>query len=334
MPDVSSDEWTIGRLMEWTRAFFARKDVAQPRLEAEILLAHVLGLARIDLYMRYEQPVAEEERAAFRDLVRRRAEGEPTRYLVGTCEFMSLAFKVTPAVLIPRPETEMLVEEVLRRVRAAERPPLMVAAEVEAAGVEPLPPVEAPAAPPDGQGPGGQEGRPEIIELCTGSGVVAVSLAVHLPGTRVTATDASPAALEVARTNAEAHGVADGVTRLEGDLYDALDAADAGCADFLLANPPYVAEGEWDGLAPEVRDHEPRLALIAGPEGTEVIERIVRGARAYLKAGGGVLVEIGEGHGRRVREMAQAARGLQDVDILKDYAGHDRVLVARREEGG
>ena len=124
MPDVSSDDWTIGRLIEWTRGFFARQGVEQPRLEAEILLAHVVGRERIDLYMTYEQVVSEEDRATYRDLVRRRAEGEPSRYLVGTCEFMSLALKVTPDVLIPRPETEMLVEEVIRRVRAGARPPL------------------------------------------------------------------------------------------------------------------------------------------------------------------------------------------------------------------
>jgi len=314
MPDVSSDDWTIGRLIEWTRDFFARKGIDQPRLEAEILLAHVLGFARIDLYLRYEQEVNEEARAAFRALVRRRTEGEPARYLVGTCEFMSLAFKMTPDVLIPRPETERLVEEVVRRVRAAGRTP---PGETAGAG--------APRA-ADDAGPAG----PEIIELCTGSGAVAVSLAVHVPGSRVTATDLSEAALEVARTNAEAHGVADRVRLLAGDLYDALDAADARPADFLLANPPYVAEGEWETLAPEIRRYEPRHALVAGPDGTEGIERIVKGAPAYLKRGGVMLVEIGEGQGRAVREMAEQTRGLEAVDILKDYAGHDRILSARR----
>jgi len=316
MPDVSSDDWTIGRLIEWTRGFFARQGVEQPRLEAEILLAHVVGLERIDLYMKYEQVVSEEDRATYRDLVRRRAEGEPSRYLVGTCEFMGLALKVTPDVLIPRPETEVLVEEVIRRVRAGAPTPLEDAAATP--GRADTPPGSAAV---------------EAIELGTGSGAIAVSLAVHLPGVRVTATDVSGAALAVARTNAEAHGVADRVTLLEGDLYDALDAADARPADFLLANPPYVAEGEWAGLSREIREHEPRQALVAGPEGTEIIQRVVRGARAYLKAGGVLLVEIGAGHGRRARDMAEHARGLADVLIRKDYAGHDRILVARREEG-
>jgi len=306
MPDVSSDEWTIGRLIEWTRDFFGKKEVAQPRLEAEILLAHVLGAERIDLYLRYEDAVSEDERTAFRELVRRRAAGEPTRYLVGTCEFLSLAFKVTPDCLIPRPETEMLVEEVLRR-RGAAPAPLLEGGDVESPG-----PVTA-------------------IDLCTGCGCVAVSLAVRLPDCRVTATDISPAALEVARMNAEAHGVGGRVTFLEGDLYDALDAADAPPADFLLANPPYVAQREWDGLAREIREHEPRNALVAGPDGTEVIERILKGARAYLKPGATLLVEIGAGQGARATETASGVRGLTDVRILKDYAGLDRILVAQRE---
>jgi len=297
MPDCPSDDWTIGRIIEWTRGFFEKKDIAQPRLEAEILLAHVLGRERIDLYLKYDEPVADEPRAEFRELVRRRADHEPTRYLVGTCEFMSLAMKVTPDCLIPRPETEMLVEEVLRRAKT--RGPT---------------PADAVAA----------------IDLCTGSGCVAVSLAVHLPGSRVVATDVSAAALAVAQANAEAHGVADRVALLEGDLYDALDAADAQPADFLLANPPYVTEAEWQGLAPEIREHEPRGALVAGPRGTEVIERIVKGARAYLRPGATLLVEIAAGQGAAAAEAASGVRGLTDVKILKDYAGLDRILAACR----
>lgn len=312
MPDASSDEWTTGRLIEWTRDFFEKKDIVQPRLEAEILLAHVLGAERIDLYMKYERPVSDEERARFRELVRRRADGEPTRYLVGMCEFMSLAMKVTPDCLIPRPETEMLVEEVLRRAGTERRLP----------GTE-----TASDVPEDGA----SAAPVTAIDLCTGCGCVAVGLAVHLPHVRVTATDISAPALEVARLNAEAHGVADRITFLEGDLYDALDAADAQPADFLLANPPYVTEKEWEGLAREIREHEPRDALVAGPDGTEVIERILKGARAYLRPGATLLVEIGAGGGGRVTEMASAVRGLTDIEVVKDYADLDRILVARRE---
>ena len=299
-------EWTIGKLIEWTRGFFDKNGIPQPRLEAEILLAHVLGVERIDLYMRYEQPVGDEDRGRLREFVRRRAEREPVRYLIGTCEFMSLALKVTRDCLIPRPETELLVEEVLRLAGVKRRP----------AGAA-KPPVEPPA-------------PVSVIDLCTGCGCVAVSLAAYLPAARLTASDISPAALAVARGNAEAHAVADRITLLAGDLYEPLDAADVQPADFLVANPPYVAEAEWPGLAPEIREHEPRTALVAGPAGTEVIERIIKGAAAYLRPGGTMLLEIGAAQGPPAAAMASAARGLADVRIVKDYAGLDRILVARK----
>ncbi|MGB2997639.1 MAG: peptide chain release factor N(5)-glutamine methyltransferase [Phycisphaerae bacterium] len=309
MPD-ETQAWSIGRLLEWTQAFFAKKDIVQPRLEAEILLAHALGTERIDLYLRYEQAVDEEVRTRFRDLVTRRAEREPTRYLVGGCEFMSLAFKVTRDCLIPRPETELLVEEVLRRAGKGRRARREV--------------LEGGASKPAGAVSG--------IDLCTGCGCIAVSLAVYLPESRIVATDVSAPALKVARGNAEAHGVSERVTFLDGDLYEALEAAaDIAPADFLVANPPYVAEAEWAGLQPEIRNHEPREALVAGPGGTEIIQRIVKGAPAYLRPGGTLVVEIGAEQGARVREMATEVRGLAEVEIRKDYAGQDRMLVARRE---
>ena len=304
-----SADWTIGKLIEWTRSFFEKKGIPQPRLEAEILLAHVLGAERIDLYMRYEQPVDEGQRAAFRELVRRRAEREPTRYLTGGCEFMSLAMKVTPACLIPRPETERLVEEVLRLAGVSRRSPAAAAA----AGVAAQPPAPI-----------------SIIDLCTGCGCIAVSLAVYLPHARVTATDISAEALDVARLNAEAHGVADRMTLLHGDLYEPLDAADVQPADFLVANPPYVTEAEWAGLQPEIREHEPHAALVAGPAGTEVVGRILKGAPAYLRPGGRLLMEIGDEQGGAVAGQAAAVRGLSDVEVLKDYAGLDSILMARR----
>ena len=303
--------WTIGGLLDWTRGYFAEKGVEQPRLEAEILLAHTLGMERIGLYLQYEREVEEEGRVRFREMVRRRAEREPTKYLVGSCEFMSLALRVTPDCLIPRPETELLVEEVLARSGARRGPNGPDAA-------------AAPEAPSDGR---------TVIDLCTGCGCVGVSVAVHLPESRIVATDLSAAALEVARGNAQAHGVSDRITFLEGDLFEALDAADVQPADYLVANPPYVAEAEWATLPPEIREHEPRGALVAGPEGTEIIERIVKGAPAYLRAGGTLLVEIGAGEGRAVGERAEAVRGLEQVEVRKDYAGQERMLVARRAAG-
>ena len=307
MPDETP--WTVGRLLEWTQKFFEKKGIAQPRLEAEILLAHALGTERIGLYLAYEREVEADARARFREWVQRRAGGEPTRYLVGGCEFMSLAFKVGPGCLIPRPETELVVEEVMARCgRTRGRAP---AAEGASAGA-----------------------AVAVIDLCTGCGCVAVSVAVHVPESRVVAADVSAPALAMARANAAAHSVGDRVTFLEGDLYEALEAADAAPADFLLANPPYVAEAEWKMLQPEIRNHEPREALVAGPEGTEVIERIVKGAPAHLKPGGTLVVEIGAGQGPAVQDMAARVRGIEGTEIRKDYAGHDRMLVARRAAGG
>jgi len=319
MPDETP--WTVGRLLEWTQKFFEKKGIAQPRLEAEILLAHALGTERIGLYLAYEREVETNVRARFRKWVQRRAEGEPTRYLVGGCEFMSLAFKVGPGCLIPRAETELVVEEVMARCGKTRG--------------------RAPAAEGASAGPVVRDSlyyragaAVAVIDLCTGCGCVAVSVAVHMPESNVVATDLSAPALAMARANAAAHGVANRVAFLEGDLYEALEAAGAAPADFLLANPPYVAEAEWETLQPEIRNHEPREALVAGPEGTEVIERIVRGAPAHLKPGGTLLVEIGASQGPAVRDLAAGVRGLVDVEIRKDYAGHDRMLVARRAAGG
>jgi release factor glutamine methyltransferase len=320
-------EWTIGRLIEWTRGFFDKKGIPSPRLEAEILLAHVLGCERIALYMQYDQHVEDAQRNAFRDLVKRRSEREPTRYLVGGSEFLSLAMKITPACLIPRPETEQLVEEVLRDAGLKKKPaPALGPAAEDYRRVELPEPAPTPADPVADPKPAPP--AVEIIELCTGCGCVAVSLAANLPAARITATDLSTEALDVARQNAEAHGVADRMTFLAGDLYEPLDAADVPPADFLLANPPYVSEADWAKLEPEVRDHEPRTALVSGPLGTEIIERILKGAPAYLKPGGRLLIEIGSDEGPAVQAMAEAVRGLANVEVLKDYAGLDRILSA------
>ena len=351
MPEAAAD-WTIGRLIEWTQKFFEKKGIPQPRLEAEILLAHVMGRERIALYMQYEQTVSDAQRDHFRDLVKRRSEREPTRYLVGMGEFLSLAMKVTPACLIPRPETEQLVEETLRLAGLRKR--LLRALGPSEVDYKAVRPVEINAAAPiDADGattsaPSAEDaaeaasffdtpseepaGLPQVsvIELCTGCGCIAVSLAANLPQAAVTASDISAEALAVARENAEAHGVGDRITFLEGDLYAPLDAADVQPADFLLANPPYVAEAEWETLEAEIRLHEPRAALVSGPKGTEIIERILKGAPAYLKAGGRLLVEIGSEQGPAVKALAAAVRGLADIEVMKDYSNHDRILVARR----
>ncbi|GAG11493.1 unnamed protein product, partial [marine sediment metagenome] len=224
---MTAGAWTIGKLIQWTQDYFAGKGIASPRLEAEILLAHALGLKRIELYTGYNRAVPEEKRAGFRDMVRRRARHCPTAYIVGRREFMSLEFRITPDVLVPRPETEFLVEGVLERApdRSAE---LLIA------------------------------------DIGTGSGCICVSLATRLGKARFIATDISEAALAVARENAERHGVAGRITFLKGDMLEPLAKKGfEGGINFLLSNPPYVSEEEWPGLMPEVRDYEPKVALLA-----------------------------------------------------------------------
>jgi len=215
MPET--ERWTIGRLLQWTTEYLKRRSADTPRLDAEVLLAEALGCRRIDLYTAFEECPGEEARAAFRELVRRRAEGAPVAYLVGHREFFSLDFRVTPDVLIPRPETELLVLTLIELAR--QRPAAAIT----------------------------------ICDVGTGSGVIAVTAARHLPQSRVTAIDLSPGALEVARGNAQRHGVSERVEMIAGDLLAAIPAERR--FDFVVSNPPYVAEHELKTLAPEVREH-------------------------------------------------------------------------------
>lgn len=288
MPD--SAPWTIGRLLQWTGDYLQSRGSDSARLDAEVLLAHALGRPRIALYTAFDEAPPEELRGAFRDLVRRRAEGVPVAYLVGYREFYSLRFHVTPDVLVPRPETEHLVVALLDLARARTDPP------------------------------------PAIADVGTGSGIIAVCAAKYLPGARVVAIDLSRAALAVARANAAAHGVSDGIELVEGDLLEGL--APEPRFDFIASNPPYVAAAEFDRLARDVREHEPRDALLAGQRGTEVIERLVPQAAERLKAGGHLLLEISPTIHDAVREIVRAEQRLRLGDTIKDLARLPRVVHA------
>ncbi len=292
MPD--SAPWTIGRLLQWTADYLQSRGSDSARLDAEVLLAHALGRPRIALYTAFDEAPPEEPRGAFRDLVRRRAEGVPVAYLVGYREFYSLRFHVTPDVLVPRPETEHLVVALLDLARARTDPP------------------------------------PAIADVGTGSGIIAVCAAKYLPGARVVAIDLSRAALAVARANAAAHGVSDGVELVEGDLLEGL--APEPQFDFIASNPPYVAAAEFDRLARDVREHEPRDALLAGQRGTEVIERLVPQAAERLKAGGHLLLEISPMIHDAVREIVRAEQRLRLGDTIKDLARLPRVVHARKAD--
>jgi release factor glutamine methyltransferase len=289
-----SETWTIGRLLEWTADYLADREADSPRLDAEILLAEARGCKRIDLYAAFAEEADEKVRLAFRELVRRRAEGTPVAYLVGYREFYSLRFRVTPDVLIPRPETELLVVRLL-----------------ELAGDRPA-------------------GKPiTIADVGTGSGVIAVCAAKHLPSARVTAVDISGPALGVAKSNAGDHKVSDRVEFFESDLLDAVDADRR--FDFILSNPPYVTSDEMQTLAPTVKDHEPQVALVAGTAGTDVIERLVPQAAERLNPGGHLLFEISPMLEQAAQELIDGEGRLERGSIIKDLAGHARVVQARRK---
>jgi release factor glutamine methyltransferase len=292
-----TDAWTIGRLLTWTADYLKQHGSDTPRLDAELLLAHAKGCSRIALYTQFADVAAETERTAFRELVRRRAEGAPVAYLLGRREFYSLSFRVTGDVLIPRPETEFVVVALLDRVK--ER---MKSGDVG-----------------DGL---------TIADVGTGSGILATCAAKYVKGSRVTAIDLSPAALEVAKSNAAEHGVAERIAFVEGDLLSSLPS-DA-TFDFIVSNPPYVSEAEYAELARDVREHEPRLALVSGVRGTEIIERLVTQAAEKLKPGGWLIVEISPMIEAAVREIVEKVPRLELGATVKDLAGLARVVQARR----
>lgn len=286
--------WTVGRLLEWTTGYLKDHQADSPRLDAEVLLADALGCRRIDLYTSFDNQPDDAARAAFRELVRRRAQGTPVAYLVGRREFYSLDFRVTADVLIPRPETELLVVT------------LLDLAQQRASG-EPI----------------------TIADVGTGSGVIAVCIAKHMPESRVTAIDICPKALDVARKNAAEHGVAEQIELIESDLFAAVQPQRR--FDLIVSNPPYVKSSEWDGLAVEVGGHEPRLALVAGDKGTETIEALIPQAVDRLGPGGHLLIEIGPAIHDAVRALLEADEHLQPGPTIKDLARLPRIVQATKK---
>lgn len=294
--------WTVLALLEWTTDYFKRHGIESARLDAEVLLAHALESERLRLYIDYEKPVLPAERDRFRALVQRRARDRvPVSLLLGEREFWSLPFQVTADVLTPRPETETLVEFALAKAGRALR----------AAGVDPK---DASAGGP----------RLRILDLGTGSGAIALSLAKELPHADVTATDLSEAALQIAGANADSLHVRERVRLLAGDLFEPVASERF---DLIVSNPPYVARRDAGSLPPELA-HEPELALFGGPDGLEVIRRLVAGAGDRLSPGGWLGIELSPEQVEEVeQELSQA--GFTELERRFDLASRPRVVGAR-----
>jgi len=295
MPETDGT-WTVRRLLEWTTPFFTRKGVDSPRLSAELLLAHVLAVPRIRLYTDYERPLDAKQLSAYRELVRRAAEEEPVAYLTGRAHFFNLEFNVTRDVLIPRPDTETLVENVIQLIRH----------EAELAN-----------------------GR--ILDLCTGSGCIAAAIAHNIKNAVVVATDVSPAAVAIARENLERLGLGSRVVVEEGDLFAPLQRlVDRQPFHLLVANPPYIPSGQIAKLDRSVREYEPLSALDGGIDGMAIHRRILAESPPHLFPGAHIFLEIAFDQADLARQIAMEHTAFTDVRIFKDQAGNNRVLAARR----
>jgi release factor glutamine methyltransferase len=285
--------WTVRRIVAWMAQDFAARGVETARLDADLLVAHALGLDRVRLFLALDRELEPEELTRIRALVTRRRASEPVAYILGRKEFYGRTFVVSPAVLVPRPDTEALVERALA-----------------------LLPVASAA---------------HVLDLCTGSGAIAVSLAAERPRLRVEATDLSPEALAVARQNVEANGLSERVVLRQGDLFAAL--AERRRFALITANPPYIPAGDARSLPRDVVAHEPHLALFAGADGLEVVRRLVAAAPDWLTPGGTLLVELGAGQADRALALARAEKRYVDARMWPDLAGIARVLEARTVGG-
>jgi release factor glutamine methyltransferase len=285
------DSWTILRMILWSAEYLTDKGVETGRLDAEWLLSASLGVDRLQLYLQYDRPLSSEERDAFKPLLLRRAGREPLQYIIGRAGFRQLELKTDPRVLIPRPETEVLVQEVL-----------------------------------DWAAGRGSLGR--VWDVGTGTGAVALSLATEGACTRVVATDVSPRALSVAADNAERYDLGGLVEFREGPLFEPLEEGER--FDIIVSNPPYIAESERAGLQPEVRDWEPPEALFAGKDGLDVIRKLVAGAPERLPAGGLLAFECGLGQAKNIATYLNSTDAFAAVRIRPDLTGRPRFVMAER----
>lgn len=284
--------WTISSLLDWTTIYFANHKIEEPHLEAEVLLAHALGIKRIQIYTMHDRVLKDEELAEFKKLILRRIKREPTAYIIGYRPFMSLDLEVTQDVLIPRPETEVLVEKAIDLIK-----------ENGTATVS-------------------------ILDIGTGSGAIAVSIAKYCPATNIVATDISQPALEVAAGNAKKHDVGERVKFVLGDLFSPIDKGAK--FDIIVSNPPYISSSELEKLQPEITKYEPVRALDGGPDGLAYYRKIAVKAHEYLAEKGVLLLEAGAGQADHVMEMLSMTSAYSSISKARDLSGIDRVVIASK----
>ena len=288
------EEWTIKKLIDWVTDYLTNNNVDSPRLSAELLLSHITGLRRIELYTNFDRVVAGDKLDNLHGLVKRCAAQEPVQYLVGKTEFYSMEIKVLCYCLIPRPETEMLVERAIDFLRS-------------------------------------RNGVQAVCDLCTGSGCIAAAIAKNQPKVMITATDICDKALAVAAENIEHHKLTEKVHLLCGDLFaPIIEGMDQTRFDLVVSNPPYVSTAEFDKLEERVKDYEPKGALFAGDEGLDIYKRIVEQVGEHLKDDGALILEIGFAQGDAVKELLESTGLFAEIVVEKDFSNNDRVVTAKR----
>jgi len=290
---AANEIWTIGRILKWTEDYFAQKGIENPRLDAEVLLGHVLNKQRIYLYVHFDEPLQAAELSAFREMIKQRINHVPVAYILGVKEFMGLSFKVTKDTLVPRPDTEILVQGAVDRLRQK------------------------------------AEEKLRIADIGTGTGAVGLSVLHYVEGTELDTVDISPAARAVAEENATKLNLADRAHFFTGDLLAPLQGNSYAA---ILSNPPYIPAADIDGLSADVQLSEPHRALDGGEDGLDFYRRLCEEAPAMLDQGGFMAFEVGIKQAMAVVDLAKRNTLIGKTEILKDYAGIDRVVVAWKKE--
>ena len=286
--------WTIQKLLDWMVGHFTEKKIDSPRLSAELILSSVLQMERIQLYMHFDKEVQRAQLDKHHNLVKRCLQNEPVQYLTGKCEFYSLSLKVAPACLIPRPETELLVERAIEFLR-------------------------------------GRQGKQHVCDLCTGCGCIAVAVAKNFPDAKVIATDICDKALGIAAENMAKYNLSGQIELLQGDLFKPIiSQLDVKGFDLIVCNPPYVSGAEYEKLDEKVKNYEPKLALDGGVDGLDVYQRIAAEAGGHLKKAGALILEIGYLQGQQVKKLLEDSGCFGPIKIEKDFSNNDRIITAIR----